>query len=99
MDCIYCSTYQNSTVRTGDDLRFCKVTSKMTTHGKFCEDFHVADLFWCDKTGCWISIPICVARQDRKCQECTNCRQKKTIWDIKRFMGRQTDKPKTLIRR
>ena len=99
MQCIYCSTYQNSTVRTGDNNRFCKVTSKMTECGKFCEDFHVADLFWCDKTGCWINIPICVSRQNRKCQECTNCRQKKTIWDIKRFMGRQIERPKTLIRR
>jgi hypothetical protein len=53
-----------------------------------CEDgFEVGKFFWCKKTSQTIDLDVCPARQKREMQECTNCRQKNEILEIRKFMG------------
>jgi len=97
MKCCYCSTYQVSAIRPNNGTRFCISIRDMTEATGFCDNYNIADLFWCDKSSCWLSFPMCIARQDKELPECTHCRQKKDIWDAKRFAGRQIKREKSIL--
>lgn len=100
MQCKYCSTYQCSSIRT-NGTRFCVIALKMMEgKDKICDRFSLADIFYCAKNECQLSVPICLARQDKDDPTCSRCRQKSIIWDIKRFIGRRVKREKpTIIRR
>lgn len=97
MKCRYCSTYQQSTIRPNNGTRFCMSKRGMTEPDETCDRYQIADIFWCDKTNCWIDFPICTSRQSKELPECTHCPQKKHIWDAKRFIGRQVKKEKSIL--
>ena len=107
MKCHYCSTYQQSTIRPDNNgTRFCIPQRKMVENDdKICENYQMAETFWCDNTNCWVNFPMCVARQNKEHPDCNHCRQKKDVWDAKRFAGRhkpkiiQEEPKKILIRR
>jgi len=54
-----------------------------------CDEFTIADNFWCKRRFCQVSIPMCSAAQTKPTlfSECNHCSQKKEILEIKRFAG------------
>lgn len=88
MDCIYCAFFQESPTRI-EGQRFCNHVQKMVQGDwEICEDgFEVHKFFWCKKTDQTIDLHVCPARQNRGMQECTFCKQKAEILEIRKYMG------------
>jgi hypothetical protein len=102
MICRYCKTYSESDVRPNNYERFCHIARKIVEHTKdACKYFELSENFWCEKTNCWLSIPMCYARQTKEqlYTECTRCRQKREILETKRFVGRLSQPKRIVIRR
>jgi len=98
MRCIYCRTFceSESRVSYGSEKNrvtehFCLWVRKMVSGGNpICEEFTIADNFFCKRNSCQLSIPMCTARQINTSgiyPECTHCSQKREILEIKRFAG------------
>ena len=91
MSCSYCLFYQDSPTRI-DGQRFCNHVQKMVQGDwPICDEngFEVGRFFWCKKTEQTIDMDVCPARQNRGMQECTNCKQKNEILEIRKYMGRK----------
>lgn len=73
--CKYCTTYQESTIRTNGE-RFCKVVSKYVSgKGYTCSEYALAKLFWCDKNSQWLDVPVCKNRRFNQNEDCKKCKQ------------------------
>jgi hypothetical protein len=90
MNCLYCLFYQDSPTRV-EGQRFCNHIQKMVARDwEICADgFEVGRFFWCKKTEQTIDMDVCPARQNRGMQECTHCRQKLEILEVRKYMGRK----------
>lgn len=89
MKCVYCSTFCESPSRVSGD-HFCLYARKMVSStDPICDEFSIANNFWCKKRGCQLSVPMCTAAQTKPdlFSECTHCSQKREILEIKRFAG------------
>jgi hypothetical protein len=92
MKCRYCELYQESSVRMNGG-RFCgNAQAFVEKESSICDYFRLGNSFWCDKTDCWLDVPMCTARRNRGCEECTRCRQKKDLMELRRFLGRRAPK-------
>jgi hypothetical protein len=91
MRCRYCSFFQESPTRFGKEgtERFCNHVQKVVSiNDETCEDgFEAHYLFWCNNTNAWIDLPVCPNRQSRGMQECSRCKQKRDILEIRKLMG------------
>lgn len=108
MDCLYCTMYQESPTRIGKgstETRFCNHLQKMIfPTQKICEDggFEPHRFFWCDNSNARIDLVVCPARQKREMQECSKCKQKKIILEIRKIIGirsRKTGGMRPLIKK
>jgi len=90
MNCAYCSTFCESESRVSGN-HFCLYARQMVSgNDEICDEFTMADNFWCKRNGCQLSIPMCSARQVNTSgiyPECNHCSQKREILEIKRFAG------------
>ena len=106
MECKYCAFFQESPTRFGKgEERFCNHIHRVVSENKeICEDgFEAYYLFWCEKSNAWLDLPVCSARQSKGYSECSKCRQKQNIMEIRRFMGRKArlngTAPKPIIKK
>jgi len=85
--------YQESPTRIGKgnmETRFCNHLQKMVySTQKICEDdgFEPHKFFWCDNSDQRLDLAVCPARQNRGVEDCSKCRQKKDILEIRKIMG------------
>ena len=97
--CLYCDFYQQSTTRI-QEQRFCNHVQRMISKDDpICDEngFEACSLFWCDKSDHWIDLRVCSARQAKDVPECTHCKQKAEILEVRKFMGRKNGGAKKLI--
>jgi len=92
MECGYCNTFRESTIKVGDQ-KFCllKTTKdKMVSRtDPACEEFTMSEIFWCRLNGMQQTVAACAHREEKPelWPECVKCRQKREIKETKRFVG------------
>jgi hypothetical protein len=92
MECRYCNTFRESTIRVGDK-KFCllkKTKDKMASKtDKACNEFTMSEIFWCKMEGMQQSLAACAHREEKPelWPDCVKCRQKRDIKEAKRFAG------------
>lgn len=89
MSCEFCNTYHESSDRYADG-RFCfHVRAVVNKHREACENFDLSTNFWCPKTDCWLSVPMCQNRQSKPeiYPECPKCSKGREVVEIRRFAG------------
>ncbi len=97
MKCFYCSTFQRAKniTETREDAKkiipgkkFCPNIRKVVQEfDELCEFFEPTSYFWCSNLEQRLDIPTCQAKQERG--ECSKCRQKNDIMEIRKFLGRK----------
>ena len=101
--CKYCTAYRESVIRLKEGVRFCKVISKnVESNGKACEEFGLANTFWCVRNQQWLGPDVCKNRRMSQWKElkdwmeCKKCEQWKEFTEQKRTRSRVETIPEVI---
>jgi hypothetical protein len=85
MSCKFCQTFMESKVLKSEStaevqVRRCKTTKeKVNRDSQACDDFAVADTFWCKRMEMKQSFPVCLNNVFHDKNGCSKCEDYKVI--------------------
>lgn len=100
MTCRYCTNFQHGKLRRvrddtgkGETHRLCN-GRRVSADRKICDDFAIADFFYCYTLSQYVHFSACVARRRHdKMKECVRCKDfEKDVAPLRRYYWAKTER-------